>query len=292
MSNHNIQIKAGNIIDTIGSLYNSLTPSSKRIADYVMSNATQVSKHSIAELSQIVNAGDATIIRFCRTLGFKGYQDFKMELAIEVSNLQGREKEIFDTDVTAEDNAEVIGHKLQSTIESVLAETMNLLNFQSLELVAEALKDAKAIYFFGVGSSGLTAESAKHKFMRIGLNVDAFTNNHFMYIKSSLMQPGDFAVGLSHSGNSVETTKALRLAKENGATTIAITHNPRSDITKYSDYVLVNGNRQGQLQGDSIGTKISQLFVLDLIYTLLVKRDISGAKANKLKTTEALSNQS
>ncbi|MUK71004.1 MurR/RpiR family transcriptional regulator [Aliivibrio fischeri] len=292
MSNHNIQIKAGNIIDTIGSLYNSLTPSSKRIADYVMSNATQVSKHSIAELSQIVNAGDATIIRFCRTLGFKGYQDFKMELAIEVSNLQGREREIFDTDVTAEDNAEVIGHKLQSTIESVLAETMNLLNFQSLESVAEALKDAKAIYFFGVGSSGLTAESAKHKFMRIGLNVDAFTNNHFMYIKSSLMQPGDFAVGLSHSGNSVETTKALRLAKENGATTIAITHNPRSDITKYSDYVLVNGNRQGQLQGDSIGTKISQLFVLDLIYTLLVKRDISGAKANKLKTTEALSNQS
>ncbi|WP_122035922.1 MurR/RpiR family transcriptional regulator [Aliivibrio sp. EL58] len=292
MSNHNIQIKAGNIIDTIGSLYNSLTPSSKRIADYVMSNATQVSKHSIAELSQIVNAGDATIIRFCRTLGFKGYQDFKMELAIEVSNLQGREKEIFDTDVTAEDNAEVIGHKLQSTIESVLSETMNLLNFQSLESVSEALKDAKAIYFFGVGSSGLTAESAKHKFMRIGLNVDAFTNNHFMYIKSSLMQPGDFAVGLSHSGNSVETTKALRLAKENGATTIAITHNPRSDITKYSDYVLVNGNRQGQLQGDSIGTKISQLFVLDLIYTLLVKRDISGAKANKLKTTEALSNQS
>ncbi|WP_375321919.1 MurR/RpiR family transcriptional regulator [Aliivibrio logei] len=292
MSNHNIQIKAGNIIDTIGSLYNSLTPSSKRIADYVMSNATQVSKHSIAELSQIVNAGDATIIRFCRTLGFKGYQDFKMELAIEVSNLQGREKEIFDTDVTAEDNAEVIGHKLQSTIESVLSETMNLLNFQSLESVSEALKDAKAIYFFGVGSSGLTAESAKHKFMRIGLNVDAFTNNHFMYIKSSLMQPGDFAVGLSHSGNSVETTKALRLAKENGATTIAITHNPRSDITKYSDYVLVNGNRQGQLQGDSIGTKISQLFVLDLIYTLLVKRDISGAKANKLKTTEALCNQS
>ncbi len=292
MSNHNIQIKAGNIIDTIGSLYNSLTPSSKRIADYVVSNASQVSKHSIAELSHLVNAGDATIIRFCRTLGFKGYQDFKMELAIEVSNLQGREKEIFDTDVTAEDNAEVIGHKLQSTIESVLSETMNLLNFQSLESVSEALKDAKAIYFFGVGSSGLTAESAKHKFMRIGLNVDAFTNNHFMYIKSSLMQPGDFAVGLSHSGNSVETTKALRLAKENGATTIAITHNPRSDITKFSDYVLVNGNRQGQLQGDSIGTKISQLFVLDLIYTLLVKRDISGAKANKLKTTEALSNQS
>ncbi|MCD9527836.1 MurR/RpiR family transcriptional regulator [Photobacterium carnosum] len=292
MSNYHVQIKAGNIIDTIGCLYNSLTPSSKRIADYVVLNPTQISKHSIANLSQIVNAGDATIIRFCRTLGFKGYQDFKMELAIEVSNFQGREKEIFDTYVTPEDNAEMIGHKLKTAIESVLSETMNLLDFQCLESVAEILKDTKAIYFFGVGSSGLTAESAKHKFMRIGLNVDAFTNNHFMYIKSSLIHAGDVAIGISHSGSSIETTKALRLAKENGAVTIAITHNPRSDITKFSDYVLVNGNQQGQLQGDSIGTKISQFFVLDLIYTLLVQHDITGAKTNKLKTTEALCNKS
>jgi DNA-binding MurR/RpiR family transcriptional regulator len=291
MAYHNAQIKAGNIIDTIGSLYDSLTPSSKRIADYVVANPAKVSKHSIAELSQIVSAGDATIIRFCRTLGFKGYQDFKMELAIEVSNLKGREKDIFDTDVTAEDNAEVIGQKLKSTIESVLAETMNLLNFKSLESIAEIFQQANAIYFFGVGSSGLTAESAKHKFMRIGLNVDAFTNNHFMYIKSSLVQPGDVAVGISHSGCSAETTKALRLAQEHGASTLAITHNPRSDITKFADYVLVNGNRQGQLQGDSIGTKISQLFVLDLIYALLVKRDINGAKASKLKTTKALNSK-
>ncbi len=281
-------IKAGKIIDTIGSLYDSLTPSYKRISDYILTHASEVSKQSIADLSQNVSAGDATIIRFCRTLGFKGFQEFKMELAIELANNNQQEKSIFDTDVTADDNAKVISQKLKLSIDNALSETINLLDFNTLENITEQITKANALYFFGVGSSGLVAESAKHKFMRIGLNVDALTNNHFMYMKAALLQPGDIAIGISHSGNSDETTKAIRLAKESGALTIAVTHNPRSDLGELADHVLVNGNRQGQLQGDSIGTKISQLFVLDLIYTSLVKHDLAYAQGNKLKTTKAL----
>ncbi|CAH0538847.1 MurR/RpiR family transcriptional regulator [Vibrio marisflavi] len=283
------QTKAGNIIYTIGSLYNSLTPSSKRIADYVVSNPEQISKLSIAGLSQTVNAGDATIIRFCRTLGFKGYQDFKLELAVEVSTSEVVDSSILDTDITSDDSVEILGKKLQSAIGNVLSETLMLVDSSQLEAAASSLMQANSVYFFGVGSSGISAESAKYKYMRIGLNVDAFSNNHFMYIKASLLQPGDVAIGISHSGESAETTKALKLAKNNGATTIAITHNPRSTMAEYADNVLVNGNNQGQLQGDSIGTKVSQLFVLDLLYTLLVQRDMSGTMVNKLKTTQAIS---
>jgi DNA-binding MurR/RpiR family transcriptional regulator len=288
MADQQTLLKAGKVIDTLGSLYDSLTPSAKRISDYVLAHSSEVTKLSIAELSQVANVGEATIIRFCRTLGFKGFQEFKMELAIELSSLNQQEKSILDTDVTLQDDAELIGQKLHKTINNVLAETLNLLNFDTLEKVAKQIKSAKAVYFFGVGSSGITAEDAKNKFMRIGFNVDALTNNHFMYMKASLLQKGDLAVGISHSGSSKETTKALQLAKDAGADTVAITHNPRSAITEFSDFVLVNGNRQGKLQGDSIGTKISQLFVLDLVYALLVNEDAESAKENKIKTTNAL----
>ncbi|PSW19929.1 MurR/RpiR family transcriptional regulator [Photobacterium sanctipauli] len=281
-------VKAGKVLDMMGSLHESFTPSARRISEFVMKKPADVTKFSIAELSQAVNAGEATIIRFCRTLGFKGFQDFKMELAIELSNQNQSEKSILDTDVTPNDHAELIGQKLQNTLNNVLTETLNLLNFESLEQVAEQIRQCNAVYFFGVGSSGITAEDAKNKFMRIGYNVDALTNNHFMYMKASLLKEGDLAIGISHSGNSAETTKAMQLAKEAGAKTVALTHNPRSSVCEYADWVLVNGNRQGQLQGDSIGTKITQLFVIDLIYTLLVKDDVSGAQAQKLKTTKAL----
>ena len=71
--------------------------------------------------------------------------------------------------------------------------------------------------------------------------------------------------------------------KKNGAKTIAITHSLRSPITEYADLVLVNGNKQGKLQGDSIGTKIAQLFVLDLIYALLVQASQESAVKIKQK---------
>ncbi|MBL4830849.1 MAG: MurR/RpiR family transcriptional regulator [Aliivibrio sp.] len=284
----NVLGKSRKVMVTMNSLRDSLTPAEKRIADYVIDHSIQVTKLSIAELSHAVNVGEATIIRFCRTLGLKGFQEFKMELAIENSNSQQNERSILDSDIAHNDSAELIGQKLQNTINNVLSETLSLLNFSTLEQVAQTIKQCKGIYFFGIGSSGITAEEAKNKFMRIGFNVDALNNNHFMYMKASLLQKGDLAIGLSHSGSAVETIKALRLAKESGATTVALTHNPRSNIASQADFVLINGNRQGHLQGDSIGTKISQLFVLDLLYTLIVKDDVVGSQHRKLKTTKAL----
>ncbi|MCD9506259.1 MurR/RpiR family transcriptional regulator [Photobacterium phosphoreum] len=281
-------IQVGKILDTLGSLRDSLTPSARRIADYVLAQPQRVTELSIAELSQQAKVGEASIIRFCRVLNFKGFQDLKMKLAIEVATPNDVEKHMLDTELTADDNAEHIGRKLQQTINNVLGETLNLLDFSELEAVARAFQQQKRIYFFGVGSSGITAEDAKNKLMRIGLDVDALTNNHFMYMKASLLSGEDIAIGISHSGTSKETIKALALAKACGAITVALTHNPLSPLAELSDHVLINGNRQGQLQGDSIGTKITQLFVLDMLYTLLVRDDPDHTRQQKYKTTQAL----
>ncbi|PST96289.1 MurR/RpiR family transcriptional regulator [Photobacterium iliopiscarium] len=281
-------IQVGKILDTLGSLRDSLTPSARRIADYVLVQPQRVTELSIAELAQQATVGEASIIRFCRALNFKGFQDLKMKLAIEVATPHDTEKHMLDTELTADDDAEHIGRKLQQTINNVLGETLNLLDFSKLEAVAHALQQQKRIYFFGVGSSGITAEDAKNKLMRIGFDVDALTNNHFMYMKAALLNRDDVAIGISHSGTSKETIKALALAKECGATTVALTHNPLSPLAELSDYVLINGNRQGQLQGDSIGTKITQLFVLDMLYTLLVRDNPQHTRQQKYKTTQAL----
>lgn len=72
---------------------------------------------------------------------------------------------------------------------------------------------------------------------------------------------------------------------------MAITHSLRSPVTEYADYVLVNGNKQGKLQGDSIRTKIAQLFVLDLIYALLVQSEEEQAAKIKQKTLNVILEQ-
>lgn len=279
------------ILDTIGAIHNSLTKTEKRIASAILASPNLLSQSSLSEVAEQLNVGEATFIRFCRTLGFKGYTDFKLDLAIELATQEKQNNTLLDSDITESDTSEDIAKKLQTTLNKVLNETINLIDFDELGKVVDILRSAKRIFLFGVGSSGLTAEDAKHKFMRIGLQVDASTNNHFMYMQASLMQEGDVVLGISHSGYSAETTQALNISKKNGAVTIAITHNLRSPITQVADYVLINGNRQGQMQGDSIGTKISQLFVLDLIYALLVRSEEEKAIQTKQKTINVIMEQ-
>lgn len=281
----------GKILDTIDSLYDSLTKTEKKIAKTILSNPQLLNQASLSAIAVDLDVGEATFIRFCRTLGFKGFTDFKMDLAIELATQDKSETTLLDTDVTVEDSAQNIALKLQAVINNVITETINLLDFNELEKVVEAFRQAKRIFLFGVGSSGITAEDAKNKFMRIGLQMDAATNNHFMYMQASLMQKGDVVMGISHSGYSQETTHALGIAHKAGATTIALTHNLRSPITRVADLVLINGHRQGQMQGDSIGTKIAQLFVLDLIYALIVQAEEEKATKTKQKTLNVILEQ-
>ncbi|WP_373777321.1 MurR/RpiR family transcriptional regulator [Glaesserella sp.] len=281
----------GKILDTIGALQNSLTKTEKKIANAILSQPDLLSQCSLSEVAHQLDVGEATFIRFCRTLGFKGYTDFKLDLAIELATQEKESSVLLDTDVAETDTPREIAIKLQATLSNVITETINLLDFHELEKVVGELRKAKRIFLFGVGSSGVTAEDAKHKLMRIGLQTDAVTNNHFMYMQAALLKKGDMVIGISHSGYSEETTKALHIARENEATTVAITHNLRSPITNAADYVLINGNRQGHMQGDSIGTKMTQLFVLDLIYALLVKADPDKAIQQKQKTLNVILEQ-
>ncbi|HDZ3665230.1 TPA: MurR/RpiR family transcriptional regulator [Mannheimia haemolytica] len=281
----------GKILNTISSLQNSLTKTEKKIAAAILSQPELLSQCSLSEVAKQLDVGEATFIRFCRTLGFKGYTDFKLELAIELATQNQDNRVLLDTDVSESDTSKDIAEKLKVSLDNVIEETINLLDFNVLEKVVEELRKAKRIFLFGVGSSGLTAEDAKHKLMRIGLQTDVVTNNHFMYMQAALVKEGDLVIGISHSGYSEEIVKSLRFSRANKATTVAITHNLRSPVTEEANYVLINGNRQGHMQGDSIGTKMSQLFVLDLIYTLLVKAEPENALKQKQKTLNVILEQ-
>ncbi|PJG84595.1 MurR/RpiR family transcriptional regulator [Conservatibacter flavescens] len=283
--------KNRHILDTMKALHSSLTKTEKHIAQQILKNPDKLNQASLSEVAGWLDVGEATFIRFCRTLGFKGFSDFKMELAIELATQEQQEQSLLDTEINASDDSLQIALKLQSVINKVISETINLLDFSVLTQVVQELRKAKRLFLFGVGSSGITAEDAKNKFMRIGFQVDAVNNNHFMYMHAALMKKGDVVIGISHSGQSNEIIKALSIAHEAGAKTVAITHNLRSPITKVADYVLHNGNRQSNLQGDSIGTKITQLFVLDLIYTLIVQAEESKAIKLKQKTVDVILEQ-
>lgn len=282
-----VKNEIGKILPMIVSLEYDFTKSEKKVAKYILENSSEIIYLTIVDFSEKVVVGEATIIRFCRKLGFKGFQDFKMVLAQELSVNNQSNRIVSDT-LEIKDSLDLIGKKISNSCELALHETLMLIDYKILGQVTKLMEKAKRIYFFGVGFSGLTAVEAKFKFMQLGMKVEAYTDNHFMAMVAATLDKEDLVIGISHSGRAIETIKGLEVAKEQEAKTVAITHHAKSAITKVADLTLLNGAKEGPLQGGSISTKVSQFLVLELIYTRLLMNNEGKAIELKKKEREAV----
>lgn len=280
-------IEIGSLLPMIASLLQSFTKTEKKVAEAVLANPQEVIHSSITNFADSIGVGDTTVIRFCRKLGFVGYQGFKVALAQEISFSQSQHAVVLNEDIEDSDTMSTIIQKLCSGHHQVLEETLSLLSADALLEAVEMMKQSQKIHFYGVGSSGVTALDAKYKFLRIGLPVDCFMDGHMMAMDASLLTPQDTVVGISYSGSTKDIIDAFKLAKEAGANTICITRHARSPITQFADVILLMSSKEGPLQGGAMSTKIAQLFIIDALYTEIFRQS-KEAILNKKKTGEAI----
>ena len=278
------------VIPLINTSYTGFTKSEKKVADIVLKDPQSIIYSSITDLSEQCSVGEATILRFCRKLGFNGYQSFKMTLAQSRQKEDEMEVQLSDN-ITKGDSIQDMSRKILNTDIFGLNETFALIDYNAIEEVVDGLIKAKRIVFFGVGSSAITAQEAKNKFMRITSNVEFSYDAHMQSMIASLMSDKEVAIAFSHSGSTKDTIEMLKTAKKAGAKTVCVTRHGKSPITQYADHVLLIGAKEGPLQGGSLSTKIAQLFLIDILYTEYFRRNARISKINKEKTAEAISDK-
>lgn len=265
------------------------TKSERKIADFILQNARSVLYMSITELAEQCGVGDTTVFRFCKTLNLGGYQNFKMLLAqssVELETVITLSDEVAISDSTGD-----ACHKLLESNIQALTETYHLLHTCEIEQAVDYLSNARLIHFFGVGSSGVTALEAKNKFCRILPNVCFIEDGHMQAMTAALLGPEDLAVAFSYSGSTKDTIDVLRHAKQCGAKTICVTHFAESPLTAHADLVLVCGGNEGPFQGGSMSAKISQLYLLDVLYTEFFRKNGAVCDENKRRSTRAISDR-
>ncbi|WNR46131.1 MurR/RpiR family transcriptional regulator [Paenibacillus roseipurpureus] len=249
----------------IHSYFPSLSKSEQKVANVVLEQEGELIYHSVTELSEYAQVGEATIMRFCRKIGFKGYQDFKLALAQE----GGQKRDEAAVAVDSDDYVSLLYQNAQKVIEA----SLNVMDRDKLQTAVDLLDGAKNIQFFGVGSSAITAQDAKNRLLRIGRRSEAVVDSHMQAMLAVTLGPGDVAIGFSVSGSTLDTIGLLDKAKQAGAQVIAITNHAKSPITGIADVVLLTAGRESPLEGGSIMAKISQLFVVDLLCTGLARKN-------------------
>lgn len=245
----------------ITSIYKSLTKSEQKVADIVRNQLKDAVYWSVSDLAEHAEVGETTVIRFCRKLGYKGYQDFKLSVAQNPTEANKQEfGEVQDTD-----SVDVLAQKVTAENCTTLQNTLSLVQPKSIEEASGKIINANKIYCLGVGASGLMAHQAQYRFMRIGLNAVCVSDSHVIAMNCALAKEGDVVIGISTSGSTKDLVDAIEIAKENKAFIICLTNHIKSPITKLADVVLLTSAKESPLRGGAFSSLISQMHVLDIL---------------------------
>ncbi|MDF2630186.1 MAG: RpiR4 [Symbiobacteriaceae bacterium] len=256
----------------------------RRVAEYILESPSQVIYQSVTEVGVATETSEATVIRFCQSLGYRGYHEFKVALAQDLVVPTPAQSE----DIRTDDPLPAIASKLLTHNIQVLQDTMRVLDMEQLERAVDAVTRARKVEFYGVGASGVTAADARYKFLRIGTLCDAPPDPNIQAMSAAMLTPQDVAVGISWSGSNKDTLHVLNNARQAGARVIAVTNFVKSPVTEVADVVLLTASRETPAQSGSLASKIAQIFVLDLLFTGVVMRNQEKARLANEKAGRAI----
>jgi len=266
------------ILVTIRSLLPNLAPVERRVAQAVLDDPQGVAWRSISELARTCGTSATSVVRFCRAIGLRGYPDLRLALAGAVARDDVTSVTTAAHDIAPDDDAATITKKIAYADARAVTDTANHLDIATLVQVTEALAKAGRIDIYGVGASGFVALDLQMKLQRIGRPAFAWPDPHMAISSASLRGAGDVAIGLSHTGTTVDTIDVLREARSHGALTVAVTNFPWSPITEVADLVLLTAARETAFRTGAMTSRIAQLTVVDCLFVTLAQQDLPGTR--------------
>lgn len=270
----------------IGSEYYTFTAAEKKLADYILSAQDCISRMSISQLASACSVADATVSRFCRRLGYKGYPDFK--LAIANASVHRLEDNPLSGEITREDTLEAISQKLLNANTTAMEQTLEVLNLEAVAQAADVLRSSTAVLCMGQGGSMLIASEAAHLFSTISGKFRPVSDSHMQAMAAVMMEPTDSILFYSYSGSTLAMLDTLKTAKERGSRVILVTRFPNSPGAALADIVLQCGANENPLQSGSVPARIAQMYLTDILFSEYTRKNLDEAKESRNRIAQAL----
>lgn len=257
--------------DVIHRLHEALPGASegeRRVAVTLIEDPMRAVALTIVELAQLSGTSPATVARFCRNLGFSGFRQMRVEVAAATSREHAdlSRLDLEDDEINPADTLEAVIAKIAYQEEQAIKQTAKNVNREAMAHVVSAITAASRIDIYGFASSAITGQDLQQKLHRIGLIAHNWSDIHLALQSAALMKAPSVAIGISHSGTTVETINALSVAQAAGATTVVITNYPDSPITRNADHVLTTRAREGRFRSGAMASRTAQLTLVDILF--------------------------
>ncbi|MDO4969658.1 MAG: MurR/RpiR family transcriptional regulator [Comamonadaceae bacterium] len=254
------------MLDRIAASLPSLAPAEQRVGRLVLADPHNFARLPVRELAEKANVSKPTVVRFCRSMGYDGLADFKLKLAGNVAEgVPYVHRSVDADDKTADVLVKVIDNSVAAFLQYRNAASPQAVE-QAVQAIVDTWRKKKRLEIYGVGNSGVVAQDAQHKFLRLGISSHASSDTHLQVIGATMLAQGDCAILISNSGRTKDLLEVAQIAKNNGATIIAITssHTPLSQI---SHIHLAADNLEGSDFYTPMASRLLHLLIIDILAT-------------------------
>jgi DNA-binding MurR/RpiR family transcriptional regulator len=282
----------GGLIVHVSGLLPALSPAEQRVARLVIADPAAAARQTITELASAAGTSEATVIRFCRSVGMSGYPQLRIRLAAEAARrVEPPDARVVGGDIPpGADMAQIIA-TISFNDARAVEETAEQLDVAACEQAVAVLSAAGRVDVFGVGASGSVAADFQQKLHRIGRTAFYWPDTHTALTSAALLGKGDVALGISHTGTTTDCVDVLDQARQQGATTIALTNYPRSPIAEVADVVLTTAARETTYRSGAMASRLAQLTVVDCLFVGVAAKNRTRTKRNLEATAEAVASR-
>lgn len=247
--------------------YNTLTRSETKVADYILRHKQEIRLQSISELAQRCSVSEATISRFCHSVGCASFNEFKLAVvqAISASENMDMGTDLYSS-ILPDDSIEQKCRKLCNVSTDALHQTLSELDVDKIDKVVDMLSRAGSVYCFGQGNSSIVAEDAWGRFSCVSPKFHYIANANLQATTAELLGKNDVVLYFSFSGAVRELTEMGKILQNREAKLILVTRFPNSPGAQYADLLLICGANEAPQQQGSIAAKIGQLFIVDVLF--------------------------
>lgn len=271
------------MLTTITNALPRLSPSERRVGQWILEHPREAAGITLARLAAECETSEPTVVRFCRRVGLGGFR----ELAIRLTEALSRPATFVHRDVGADDStSDAVTKVMDASIQSLI-EMRAQLSSMPIDEAVRAMQSARQIAFAGLGASGHVARDASHKFFRLGIPCTSLRDTTMILQFAAIAQPDDVIVLLSHTGRWQEFARAARLARERGATVIALT-NPDSEVAAEAGLLFPCRLIEDTSVYTPMSSRLAQLALLDAIQVALALAQGDVASDNLRRSKNAL----
>ena len=219
-----------------------LRKSEKLVADFVLKDPKSVVTMKTAEASSAIGISEPTLIRFCKALGFSGYQEFKINLSQQLA----ADDYFVMYEIEEDDSIHELCEKVFDTTISEILNVRSQIDQNILEEAIEALANARRVEFYAFGGSAPVAMDAQHKFFRLKIPSSYISDPHIQFMSANSLGKKDVVVAISQSGTTSALLDSVRIVRKSGVKVIGIMpgRTPLADICDYPLTIDVGDNNR------------------------------------------------